>query len=438
MNPLVAVAVQFLPQLLRYIGGPTGGKVADAVGAAVGAIVKTQDPVEAKQKLDADPRLLADLQVKLAEIAAKADADQRQSELDKLKEVFANQQANRQSDLDEIKTRLGETQSARATVAAAPGGGTMAIGSLGVSLVVSVAFVAILFFIMYDPSRLNDMQADKAAFQMVNITLGALTAAFVTVVSFWLGSSQGSRNKDAASFQQAQVSQATITEQASQQAKVAEKSMELTSERAAPKLVSPVAAGAPVAVVTPLRKPGIGRFDQCFDVILRKEGGYVNDPHDPGGATNMGITIGTLKAWRNRDSGTQGGQGPVEVTPDDVKALTEDEAKEIYFVNYWNALRCQEMPAGLDLTVFDFGVNAGVGRAARVLQKCVFVETDGQVGDITLGAVHNFPPIDLIHRFDEARMDFYRGLSSFDRYGPGWTNRVRSVETSALAMAQAA
>lgn len=433
MSPLIAIALQVFPEIARYLGGGAKAGVADAVTQAVSSLAGTSDPTQAAATL-ADPARAAELKIRLAEIAGKAEADRRQAELDTLKEVFANQRAERQSDLDEIKARLDDTQNARAAVAAGKPGGTMAIGSLGISFVVAIAFVALLFFIMWDPSRVNNMPADKAAFQMVNITLGALTAAFVTVVSFWLGSSQGSRNKDTAAFQQAQTSQQTLQEQATQSARAVEKSIEMTSvERTTPRLVPPSAAP-----VTPIRKPEVARFEQCVDVILRKEGGFVNDPRDPGGATNMGITLETLRSWRNRDRGTQGGQGAVEVSAEDVKNLQEDEAKEIYFVNYWNALRCQELPAGLDLTVFDFGVNAGVGRAARVLQKCVFVEADGQVGTITLGAIRNFAPADLIRRFDEARMDFYRNLPGFATFGKGWENRVRSVETSALAMVQAA
>ncbi len=107
-----------------------------------------------------------------------------------------------------------------------------------------------------------------------------------------------------------------------------------------------------------------------------------------------------------------------------MKALKVDEAKDIYFANYWNALSCGALPAGLDLVVFDFGVNAGVRQAAKVLQRCVFVADDGVIGPITLGAIENFGVAELIRKFGQERMKFYKSLGTFATFGPGWRNRV--------------
>ena len=147
-------------------------------------------------------------------------------------------------------------------------------------------------------------------------------------------------------------------------------------------------------------------------------------PADPGGATNMGITHKTLAASRGVES----------VTKQEVKDLTLDEAKEIYRVNYWNALNCDQLPAGVDLVVFDFGVNAGVGRSARLLQDIASVKADGQVGTITLGAVQRLGADFIVSRFSEGRMEHYRGLSTFPTFGKGWTRRTTETREAALGM----
>src|SRR5690348_18419167 len=99
-------------------------------------------------------------------------------------------------------------------------------------------------------------------------------------------------------------------------------------------------------------------WDQCLDFIFDKEGGYSDDPLDPGGATNLGITLNELSQWRHD-----------AVTKQDVKALTRQEAAAIYRANYWNVVRGDELPAGIDLMVFDAGVNIGTPRSARFLQQ---------------------------------------------------------------------
>ena len=140
----------------------------------------------------------------------------------------------------------------------------------------------------------------------------------------------------------------------------------------------------------------------------------------------MGITFNTLKAWRRPD----------EITVDDVRNLAEDEAKQIYHANYWNALSCDELPDGVDLVVFDFGVNAGPGRSAKTLQRVVGVKDDGVIGPISLAAVAAVDPMHIIRRFGELRMEFYRGLRIFETFGRGWTRRVQKTEAQALALAR--
>jgi len=165
------------------------------------------------------------------------------------------------------------------------------------------------------------------------------------------------------------------------------------------------------------------QFMKCVEIIFKHEGGYVDHPNDPGGATNMGITHKTLAGWRGEP-----------VTKEDVRNLTKDEAGEIYRANYWNALNCDTLPLGVDLVVFDFGVNAGVSRAAKLLQRIVHVEQDGQVGPITSGAAGAIDARHIVVTFSEGRMVHYRGLRIWDTFKNGWTRRTRETEDAALAM----
>jgi lysozyme family protein len=167
-------------------------------------------------------------------------------------------------------------------------------------------------------------------------------------------------------------------------------------------------------------------FDACIPVILAAEGGFVNDPRDPGGATNRGITARTLAAWRH---------GPV--SKDDVRQLGEGEARAIYRANYWNPLRADELPRGVDLVVFDFGVNAGPARAARLLQMAIGAFPDGAIGPATLARLRSVNDIEaLIRRLGALREGYYRSLDTFRHFGPGWLKRVGEITRRALAMAR--
>ena len=148
--------------------------------------------------------------------------------------------------------------------------------------------------------------------------------------------------------------------------------------------------------------------------ILASEGGYVDHPRDPGGATNMGITHKTLAAWRGR-----------AVTKQDVRDLKRAEALEIYRAQYWSAVRGNDLPAGLDYAVFDYGVNSGPARAIKDLQRCLGVKVDGVVGAITLDAVRRVTDIiGLIEDLCERRWTFVQGLKTFATFGKGWRRRI--------------
>lgn len=148
-------------------------------------------------------------------------------------------------------------------------------------------------------------------------------------------------------------------------------------------------------------------FTACLDFTLSHEGGYVDHPRDPGGATNMGITHATLARWRRRP-----------VTKADVRALRRDEAARIYKALYWDRVDGPLLPRGLDLCAFDSAVNSGEGRAKKWLAN------RGR-GDVAA----------QISRMCALRMSFVRGLRTWGTFGKGWARRIAGVEARALRMA---
>src|SRR5262249_38714054 len=131
-------------------------------------------------------------------------------------------------------------------------------------------------------------------------------------------------------------------------------------------------------------------YDEALARVLEHEGGYSNDPGDPGGPTKYGITIFDARAYWKRDA-----------TAADVRAMPLDVAKRIYKEKSWNGMRWEELPAGVDYAVFDYGVNSGIGRAAKVLQRCVVVPIDGRIGPVTLAAAQRANAPSLIEQICE-------------------------------------
>lgn len=153
-------------------------------------------------------------------------------------------------------------------------------------------------------------------------------------------------------------------------------------------------------------------FAPCVAFTLQQEGSFVENPTDPGGATNLGITRATLSEWR-------GGEASV----DDVRALGADEARAIYAARYWNAVRGADLLAGIDLMLFDHAVNAGVAASARLAQQLVGVSADGFIGPQTLAAISAHSG-GLIARLGEAQRAYYESLRGFSDFGHGWLARV--------------
>ncbi len=171
-----------------------------------------------------------------------------------------------------------------------------------------------------------------------------------------------------------------------------------------------------------------GRFDGCLTEIFRHEGGYVDHPADPGGATNMGITRKTLARWRNISPWW-------DLPKAEVQTLERDEAAHIYRAGYWDVCRAGELPPGVDLAVFDFAVNSGPNRAVRCLQQVLGVAADGLVGPITLAAANRSSAAGTVNTLCDRRLGFLRALSTFPVFGRGWIRRVETIRAAALAAA---
>ena len=153
-------------------------------------------------------------------------------------------------------------------------------------------------------------------------------------------------------------------------------------------------------------------FDKALAYVLEHEGGFVHDKFDPGGATMKGVTQAVYDDYRKVR-----GRGPQSV-----KFINPTELHAIYKFQYWDVVRGDLLPAGLDYAVFDFAVNSGVGRASKYLQAVLGVTQDGQIGARTLAAIKS--PKDAINALCDRRMGFLRRLPTFWRFGKGWTRRV--------------
>ncbi len=164
-------------------------------------------------------------------------------------------------------------------------------------------------------------------------------------------------------------------------------------------------------------------YDKCLQAILHHEGGYVNHPKDPGGETNLGVTKRVYEEW----GGTK-----------DMKDLLVEDVAPIYKKNYWDKIKADSLPSGLDLCVFDFGVNAGPGRAAKYLQGQIGTIPDGGIGPNTLAKLEEYLKFTSVEQaiktYQESRQDYYEQLSTFSSFGRGWTRRVQETTKMALEM----
>ena len=152
-------------------------------------------------------------------------------------------------------------------------------------------------------------------------------------------------------------------------------------------------------------------FDKAFDLLIGNEGGYVNNPADPGGETNWGIT--RTVAVDNGYSGS-------------IKLMPKETAKQIYRKMYWDKLQCDQFPFVVAFQLFDAGVNHGNSQAVKFLQRALSVADDGVIGAKTIAATNSLDDLQIVMLFNAERIEFYAALKTFSTFGKGWVRRVAS------------
>lgn len=149
-------------------------------------------------------------------------------------------------------------------------------------------------------------------------------------------------------------------------------------------------------------------FDLCANELMISEGGYVNDPKDPGGETKYGVS---KRAYPNED----------------IKNMTEARAKQIFKRDFWDKCKCGELPDCVSIIVSDCAYNSGCSRAIKLLQKTVKTTEDGIIGKMTLSAVSKMDKQKLLWEYRENRLNFLKSLSTWKNYGKGWTDRCNKI-----------
>lgn len=165
-------------------------------------------------------------------------------------------------------------------------------------------------------------------------------------------------------------------------------------------------------------------FDASLRLVLQHEGGWTDNPHDPGGATMKGVTLITYR----RHFGAN-------MDKDELRNISDEQLAAIYRSGYWDKCSCDALPAGLDYAVFDAAVNSGPGRSARWLQASAGAGQDGDIGPNTLDMVGQHPATELICGVCDERKHFLQGLENWKFFGKGWGHRIEQVRSSALSMA---
>lgn len=164
-------------------------------------------------------------------------------------------------------------------------------------------------------------------------------------------------------------------------------------------------------------------FEPCLKFVLHHEGLWSDDPRDPGGATMKGVTLAVYREYLGRDA-----------SKDELRNIPDSHLHDLYRSRYWSKVRCDDLPAGVDLVVFDMAVNSGVGRAAKILQRCVGATEDGVIGPKTMALITDVPARQMIIRFSEQRRMFYKSLKAFETFGKGWLRRTDECEAQAIDM----
>lgn len=174
-------------------------------------------------------------------------------------------------------------------------------------------------------------------------------------------------------------------------------------------------------------------WEAFFEMLIKHEGGFTDDPHDNGnkvgdghgnvGSTMLGVTAYNWAKYTGKPA------------PKDVmRALTVDDVKPFYKALYWDKVRADDLPSGCDVSVADLCVNAGPGKAAKILQRIVGAKPDGAIGPMTIKAVYDHEPRDILEKYYDGREAFYRRLNDYERYGRGWSRRNKETLERALEL----
>jgi lysozyme family protein len=167
-------------------------------------------------------------------------------------------------------------------------------------------------------------------------------------------------------------------------------------------------------------------FADALRRLLAHEGGYSNHPADPGGPTKYGITIGDYRRYINPNA-----------TAADVKAMSIDAAGKIYRERYWDVMRCDDLPSGVDYAVFDYAVNSGVGRSGKVLRRVLGLGAgNAAVTAAVVEAAAKPPAQEIVTTICDERLRFLKSLKTWPTFGAGWGRRVAEVRAAALALAR--
>lgn len=158
-------------------------------------------------------------------------------------------------------------------------------------------------------------------------------------------------------------------------------------------------------------------FDTVFERVIGHEAGYTDNPKDPGNWTGGKVNSGELK-------GTKYGIAANTYPDLDIKNLTKDQAKAIYYEDWWLALGMDRFSAAMQFQMFDAAFNHGMRNATKIFQRAVGVVDDGIIGNKTMAAAASMDVNDKLMRFLACRIRFYTSLSTFDTFGRGWSNRV--------------
>lgn len=166
-------------------------------------------------------------------------------------------------------------------------------------------------------------------------------------------------------------------------------------------------------------------FNECLKAVLHHEGGFVNDPRDSGGITNLGCTKAVWEEWVGHS-----------VTEKIMRDLKPENVAPLYKKRYWDRVKGDFLPNGLDYAVFDASINSGSGRASKWLQEVLVVTIDGSIGNQTLLALKDHKIKSLISQFNDTRLQFLEALPTWGTFGKGWSRRVSEVQSKASQMSE--